>query len=244
MQHDVFDRPRPLAGTAVRCRPAAATDADAAAPLIYASGTHEFSYFLGESSERCIAFLAFAFGSSYGRFSWRRHRVAVDAGGNVVGIMAAHDGRAIAFDDPHVAWMLLRFFGLTRTIGMLLRGLVLESELPAPKRRQILIAHCATHERVRGTGVFSALFDDALLQGVFAVDAKHDRSEVVLDVLDSNPRARALYERLGFVAIERSRVRSVKLPAALASTRMRFERRAGRDGRPADSPCLDSPRDA
>ncbi len=45
---------------------------------------------------------------------------------------------------------LARFFGVRRTIGQLLRGLVLETEIPAPKRSQILVAHCATDERQRG----------------------------------------------------------------------------------------------
>ncbi|AOJ01050.1 MULTISPECIES: GNAT family N-acetyltransferase [Burkholderia] len=202
-----------------RFRAAAASDAHACAPLVFESGVKEFGYFLGEPPSRCIAFLAFAFASKYGRFSWRRHRVAVAEDGAVGAVLAAHDGRATAFDDLHVAWMLLRFFGPVRTIRMLLRGLVLESELPAPKRTQTLIAHCATDERVRGCGAFSALFDDAMQAGTFRAEAGRD---VVLDVLTSNVRARALYERLGFVEMPRSRPRSARLPCELASNRMRF----------------------
>jgi ribosomal protein S18 acetylase RimI-like enzyme len=85
---------------------------------------------------------------------------------------------------------------------MLLRGLVLESELPAPKRTQTLIAHCATNESVRGTGVFSALFEDALRAGVPGIAPGR---EITLDVLISNPRARDLYRRLGFVELPRRR---------------------------------------
>jgi ribosomal protein S18 acetylase RimI-like enzyme len=205
---------------ALTFRPARKSDAEVCAPLVFASGVREFGFFLGESSEVCIAFLRFAFASDGGRFSWRRHRVAVAADGAVVGVMAAHDGRSILLDDPHVAMMLLRFFGARRTVSMLLRGLVLESELPAPKRAQTLIAHCATHETVRGTGVFSALFDDALRAGVPGMAT--DR-EIALDVLLSNTRARELYRRLGFVELPRPRERSRKLPQELASVRMRLE---------------------
>ncbi|AJY42406.1 GNAT family N-acetyltransferase [Burkholderia humptydooensis] len=202
-----------------RFRAAAASDAHACAPLVFESGVREFGYFLGEPPARCIAFLAFAFASKHGRFSWRRHRVAVGDGGAVSAVLAAHDGRASAFDDLHVAWMLLRFFGPARTIRMLLRGLVLESELPAPKRSQTLIAHCATDARVRGCGAFSALFEDAVRGGLFRAEPGR---EVVLDVLTSNVRARTLYERLGFVEMPRSRPRSASLPGELASVRMRF----------------------
>ena len=110
-------------------------------------------------------------------------------------------------------------FGVCRTIGQLLRGLILETEIPAPKRSQILVAHCATDERKRGTGVFSALFRDALDTGALPADGSRD---VVLDVLTRNVRARALYERLGFTALPRPRARSRRLPAELDSIRMGF----------------------
>lgn len=190
---------------------------------MFASGVAEFGFFLGESDARCIAFLQQAFRSRYGRFSWRRHRVAVADDGTVLAVMAIHDGQQTMFDDVHVVWALARFFGVRRTIGQLLRGLILETEIPAPKRSQILVAHCATDERQRGTGIFSALFRDALDTGALPADGSRD---VVLDVLTRNVRARALYERLGFTALPRPRARSRRLPAELDSIRMRLSRRA------------------
>ncbi|KWO41055.1 acetyltransferase [Burkholderia sp. MSMB1459WGS] len=220
----------PRAGEPARFRAADADDAAACAPLVFASGVAEFGFFLGESDARCIAFLQQAFRSRHGRFSWRRHRVAVADDGTVLAVMAIHDGQRTTFDDVHVVWALMRFFGLRRTIGQLLRGLVLETEIPAPKRSQIMIAHCATDERQRGTGIFSALFRDALDTGALPADGSRD---VVLDVLTRNVRARALYERLGFVALPRLRARSRRLPGELDSTRMRFHRR-GQPGQWAD----------
>lgn len=213
-------------GEPLRFRGATQCDAHACAPLVFASGVREFSYFLGETPDRCVAFLRSAFVSGVGRFSWKRHRLAVAADGSIHAILAVHDGRMIAFDDLHLVWMLLRFFGLLRTIRILFRGLVLERELPPPKRNQVLIAHCATDERVRGTGVFSALFDDAWSNGVLAAV---DGQDVMLDVLVSNMRARALYERLGFVEVPRPRSRSRRLPVDLASVRMRWIRRSQAD---------------
>jgi ribosomal protein S18 acetylase RimI-like enzyme len=215
--------PLPLSGSQStaewRFRPAEPGDAQACAPLVFASGVREFSFFLGVAPEVCIGFLRCAFASRRGRFSWQRHRVAVSPDGVVLAVLAAHDGRVIGLDDPHVAWMLLRHFGLLRTIRMLLRGLVLESELPAPKRHQTLIAHCATDARVRGTGVFSALFSDAFEAGMFKTEPGR---EVLLDVLLDNVRARSLYERLGFVEVPCTRVRAERLPVELSSARMRW----------------------
>ncbi|SDR41730.1 GNAT family N-acetyltransferase [Paraburkholderia tuberum] len=212
----------------LRFRAARADDAKACAPLIFSSGVREFGFFLGEPAEACIEFLAFAFASKLGRFSYRRHRVAVTEDDQPVAVLALHDGRHTWFDDPHVALMLVLFFGLRRTIRMLLRGLVLESELPAPKSSQTLIAHCATHERLRGTGVFSTLFADAMRAGEFmnsqtrAARGEHDRQQLVLDVLVSNKRAYALYRRLGFVELPRRAVVSPRLPRELESVRLEW----------------------
>ncbi|MCR4465061.1 N-acetyltransferase [Burkholderia sp. SCN-KJ] len=212
----------PHADASTPFRAACADDAAACAPLVFASGVGEFGFFLGESDARCIAFLQQAFRSRHGRFSWRRHRVAVGADGTVQAVMAIHDGRRTMFDDLHVVWALARFFGVRRAIGQLLRGLVLETEIPAPKRAQILIAHCATDERQRGAGIFTALLRDALETGALPDDGSRD---IVLDVLARNVRARELYERLGFAVLTRSRQRSRRLPAELDSVRMRLTRR-------------------
>lgn len=203
----------------VHCRSARLTDARACAELIFQSGAQEFSFFLGVSEAECAAFLRFAFASHHGRFSWRRHHVATATDGTVLALMAMHDGRLTWFDDPHIAWMLMRHFGVARTIPILLRGLTLEGELPAPRRSQTLIAHCATLESARGKGVFTALFGYARATGL--LDMGGGRT-LVLDVLTSNHRARSLYERLGFVALPRARKPSRRLPAALDSVRMIF----------------------
>lgn len=209
---------------ALSFRPAHADDADACAPLIFASGVREFGFFLGQPAEKCCAFLAFAFASKSGRFSYRRHRVAVTGDGRIAAVLAVHDGRTTWFDDPHVALMLLLFFGVRRTIAMLLRGLVLESELPAPKKSQTLIAHCATDEAMRSTGVFSALFGNTSQAGLLGEGAGR---QVVLDVLVSNTRAYELYRRLGFVELPRRGPVSRRLPSELESVRMRFEVNSG-----------------
>jgi ribosomal protein S18 acetylase RimI-like enzyme len=114
----------------------------------------------------------------------------------------------------------MRFFGPRRAIGMLLRGLVLETELPKPARSETLLAHCATVAAARSRGVFSALFSHALETGAFDLAAGR---QLVLDVLVSNGAASALYERLGFAATARRREPRVRLPATLRSTRMRLQ---------------------
>jgi GNAT superfamily N-acetyltransferase len=203
-------------------RPARAEDAAVCAPLVFASGVGEFGFFLGLPPEQCIAFIQAGFASRYGRYSWRRHRVAVAPDGRVVAVMAIHDGRETGFDDPYITWSLLRCFGW-RMAGMSRRGLVLESELPALKRTERLIAQCSTDARVRGTGIFTALFRDALSHGL--LDAGPGRT-LVIDVRANNARARSLYERLGFVLQPRSHPPSPHLPPELVSLRLAWPGRA------------------
>jgi ribosomal protein S18 acetylase RimI-like enzyme len=207
-----------VSSAALRFRRAQINDAAQCAPLIHASGEGEFAYFLGVSPHDCIAFIESAFRSSKGRFSWCRHYVAVDDGGAVLSILASHDGRRIWCDDLHIAWRLMRSFGPRRTTGMLLRGLVLERELPKPARNQTLMAHCATAGWARSRGIFSALFQHALESDFFNLAGGTRR--LVLDVLASNRLARLLYERQGFVAASAERSTSDRLPRALRSTRM------------------------
>jgi ribosomal protein S18 acetylase RimI-like enzyme len=161
--------------------------------------------------------LRFAFAMNFGRFSWRRCYVACAPDGTVQSHMAARDYRDIERGSLHMNWMVLYFFGLRKTRGILTRGGVLGSELPAPERGQTLLVNIATEPAVRGMGIFTAMLTDALVSG-WLRSAPDDR--YVLDVLLSNDRTRRLYERLGFVAQPRQFPPPAGLPAELISMRM------------------------
>ena len=206
-----------------RFRPARAEDAAACAPLVFDSGPGEFGFFLGLPPEQCIAFIQASFASRHGRYSWRRHRVAVTPDDRVVSMMSIEDGRETGADDAHSLWSTLRFFGLRRMVGMAWRGAVLETELRAPRRAERLVARCATDPGVRGTGVFTALFKNALAAGL--LDAGAGRT-LIIDVRVDNVRARGLYERLGFVPQPRPHPPSPRLPPELVSMRLAWPGRA------------------
>jgi GNAT superfamily N-acetyltransferase len=131
--------------------------------------------------------------------------------------MGARDQRNIEQGGRHMIWMVLYFFGPRKARSILLRGGVLASEVVVPERGQTLLLNIATEQRVRGTGIFTAMLADALASGWLRC-APGD--QYVLDVLLSNDRARHLYERLGFVAQPRQHPPSADLPADLVSVRM------------------------
>jgi ribosomal protein S18 acetylase RimI-like enzyme len=198
-------------------RPARAGDADACAPLIFASGVSECRFYFGASDEQCIAFLRYAFTSDHSRYSWRRHYVSCAADGTVLSVIAAHHHPDVRLDDLHVVWLGLRFFGLGKTIPMLPRGMIIEREMLPPKRGQILLGNFATEQRVRGTGIFTAMLTDALTSGWLRWTSDN---QYLLDVRLDNTRARHLYERLGFAAQPRQRPPHPRLPTELTAMRM------------------------
>ncbi|MEU2851787.1 GNAT family N-acetyltransferase [Streptomyces syringium] len=92
---------------------------------------------------------------------------------------------------------VLRAYGHLRGLHRL-PLLALFERHPAPG--QLVMDGIAVDPGLRGRGVGSLLIEE-----VAAVAAEQDRREIRLDVIDTNPRARALYERRGFTAVRTER---------------------------------------
>ncbi|MEW5654126.1 GNAT family N-acetyltransferase [Streptomyces cinereoruber] len=92
---------------------------------------------------------------------------------------------------------VLRAYGHLRGLPRLLL-LALFERHPAP--RQLVMDGIAVAPGMRGRGVGSLLIEE-----VVAMAAEQHCREVRLDVIDTNPRARALYERRGFMAVRTER---------------------------------------
>ena len=114
---------------------------------------------------------------------------ATDDTGKLLGI-AAHQGTGDGFSKAGTA-ALFRHYG----IGAIWRLIPLAMlERKAPDDTLQMDGICVSAD-ARGQGIgstlFRALFDHARTNGF---------SKITLDVINTNPRARALYERLGFQA--------------------------------------------
>ena len=64
-----------------------------------------------------------------------------------------------------------------------------------PKEGQLLMDGIAVRQDARGRGIGTRLLDEFKAYG-----REHGYANIRLDVIDTNPGARRLYERLGFVA--------------------------------------------
>lgn len=168
-------------------------DAGMAVPLIYSSGPAAFDYvFAVPGCGDAQAFLRHAFLDGAGEFGWRNHRVAV-LDGDVVAVGAAFGGESGLRFTLAAARQILGHFGARHAPGVIVRGLRVEQMIPPPRRGMHYLAHLGVAPGLRGLGV-----GRALIEHLAGLDAARDR-RLVLDVAVTNPRAQALYERLGFL---------------------------------------------
>jgi ribosomal protein S18 acetylase RimI-like enzyme len=206
---------------ALTFRAAAPADVAAAVPLIYSSGPAAFDYvFDTGSAQSAQDFLRFAYLKGGGEFGWRVHRVA-ESGGRVAAAGAAFDGRAVLRFTIANALQIMQFFGPIRAWGVLLRGLRVEAIIRPPRAQEYYLCHVGVCEDLRGHGIGGRFMRD-LLQGV---DKDRHRC-AALDVAVTNPRARALYEKLGFV-VDALRASSLQNRLGRVPDHYRMSRPAG-----------------
>lgn len=179
---------------ALTFRDATVADAADAVPLIYSSGPAAFDYVFDLGNSRgAQEFLRFAYLQGGGEFGWRNHRVA-EMGGQVAAAGAAFDGRAVLRFTIANSLQILRFYGPIHAWGVMLRGLRTEAIIRPPRAREFYLCHLGVREELRGHGIGTYLVRNLLA----ALHADRHRC-ATLDVAVTNPRARLLYERLGFV---------------------------------------------
>ena len=173
-------------------RPCTAADAEAAVPLIHDSGPIAFRHvFSQRHRDESLDFLARAFRQGDGQFGWRNH-LAVEREGRVAAVGAVWDARANFLFTRVAARQILGFYG-PAGLAVAWRGIQFERIVCPAVPGVAYIAHFTVVPELRGHGIGRAflrhLLDRAREQGY---------PRAALDVADSNPRARALYEGLGF----------------------------------------------
>jgi ribosomal protein S18 acetylase RimI-like enzyme len=115
---------------------------------------------------------------------------AADAVGRVLGVAGfQHGGQSFV---NFSASALMREFGWLS--GALRYGMTLLFDRK-PHKDELQMDGIAVHNDARGMGVGTQL-----ITALEAFAVQHGYQGVRLDVVDTNPRARRLYERLGFVA--------------------------------------------
>lgn len=173
-------------------RPAQPTDVNAANPLVYSAGPTAFEFVFGTANHRAHGFLRVAFVDGAGEFGYKNYTVAV-LDGQVVGIGAAFTGASSLPFTLAAARQILTFYGL-QGFAVIQRGLQTEQVILAPTKTTQYIGHLGVTPAFRSHGIGAQLIEYFITQG-----RAKGCTLAALDVAVSNPRAQALYERLGFV---------------------------------------------
>lgn len=177
----------------IEIRAARPEDAEAAAPLIYSSGPAAFDYiFAHRTKVDAISFLKKAFVHLDGEFGYGNHFVCV-CDGRIVGAGAGFTGNDMKGNLIAMLRSILPCYGIVQTIAIAQRGTQLEHLIPPPKGDDYCIAHLGVDPALRGSGIGSKLIR-------FLLDRAESRglTSAFLDVSVENPRAEALYTRMGF----------------------------------------------
>lgn len=160
---------------------------------MYSSGPAAYRYTFSVSHKlQVLDFLRDAFVKGDGEFGYRDHIVAVDEGEIValVGMRSADDGSEYTLA---VIKNIFGFYGLINGLRVIIRGLRFEKIVSPPRPGVLCLHNLGVKEGVRGKGYGRQLI------AYFLEQAQRKNVDAVgLDVAETNPRAKALYLRLGF----------------------------------------------
>ena len=172
---------------AVRFRDSRAEDARASAPLVYASGPESCDYvFTG-----ALAFLTQALARRGGEFGYGT-RVVAELDGRVVASGAGWPQGGVRF-AAETAISAVAHAGWRAVPGIYRRGMQAERIMPPPAPGEYYVGHLGVDPALRGRGI-----GEALVAHLLAPARCAGCRVAVLDVSAENPRAQALYTRLGF----------------------------------------------
>jgi ribosomal protein S18 acetylase RimI-like enzyme len=176
-------------------RPARPADVDTAVPLIYSSGPAAFDYIFRRDKVTASDFLRRVFVDGRGEFSYRNHVVA-EVEGAVVGVGTTFTGQRALNFTLHAARQIIGVYRLAG-LGVIRCGLQAEHIIQPPKGDTAILAHLGVAPAWQSQRVGSQLVHYLLAQA-----QQGGSRTAALDVAATNPRAEALYARLGFVVTE------------------------------------------
>ncbi|MCU0463252.1 MAG: GNAT family N-acetyltransferase [Anaerolineae bacterium] len=132
--------------------------------------------------------------------------------GQIVGLLGFHHNHQQLVNIG--AGVLFKRFGFWGGLWRALWGSMLSRQ---PAKDELLLDGVAVDPKVRGGGIGTRLFDAVK---IFA--KQHAYDSIRLEVVNTNPRAQKLYERLGFTAEKTQSVPFMRRFGFTAVTTMRF----------------------
>ncbi len=194
-------------------RPSQPSDAEIAVPLIYSSGPKPLEYGFSLGKHTAQEFIACAFSQGTGLFSWSNHPVAM-LNNEIVGISTFFSANEYRRRILELTVQVIRFCPQAFP-RWAYRGLHLQAICPAPSRNALYITHGGVRADAQSRGIATAW-----IRHLRTVAVQQGKQILSLDVSANNPRAQALYEKLGFVV---TRLQKFPGPAGLVDDYRRME---------------------
>lgn len=175
----------------IELRPSKKEEVDLAVPLIYSSGPPTFEYVFKNKEVAAQVFLKYAFVREGGEFSYQNHH-SLYLDGQMVGVGSAFNAKEASGFTVADALNIFRFYGF-KSFSAIKPGLKVEKMIKLPKGNEIALAHLGIASELRGQGLGTKMMDLLKERANKTAD-----SYWILDVSEENPKAKALYDRLGF----------------------------------------------
>ena len=177
-------------------RPARPGDASQAAELIYSAGPEALTYAFTTKKHRPEDFIGAAFTDGAGTLGYRNHVVAV-VNDSVAGIGSFYNTNEFDRLSMAMLWQICRFYGVFKSWGVLKRSGRLGKLTPYPEKNALFFQNIAVAAEMQGMGI-----GKALVQHGIETARRQNLKLCLLDVVITNTRASALYEKFGFRIVE------------------------------------------
>ncbi|MEM8607553.1 MAG: GNAT family N-acetyltransferase [Myxococcota bacterium] len=160
--------------------------------LLYSSAPELYDYMYRRGPIRAQDYIAHEFRAERGFIAHPIHTVALHRG-EVAAVGAFYTWDDYPAMQRGSAYEILRFYGFTGTPSVLRAASHSGSVINRPRPGCVYIANLGVRSDLRGRGVGSALVEHETDKA-----RRAGYETMTLDVADNNPRAEALYTRLGF----------------------------------------------
>lgn len=173
------------------CQP---SDVEEAIPLMYSAGPESFRYvFSVDYAEQATDFLRYAFVKGVGEFGFKDHIVALDKD-VIVGLVGRRSPTQNFTYTIAAAKQIFGFYGFFTGLKVIIRGLRFEAIVAPPSKGRVCLHNLGVCSDSRGKGYGQEMIKDFMVK-----EKTIGTTHVCLDVAATNPRAKSLYQRLGFV---------------------------------------------
>ena len=179
----------------VTFRPCVPEDVELAIPLIYASGPTSFDFVFKNKKYTSLDFLRHAFITKGGEFSYDNH-IAMIIEHKLCGIGTAFSYQQAKSFYLHDALKIIKLYKF-QAPSVMARGLKVEQIIKLPTKDEVILGHLAIRPELRSRG-----YGQMLMEQLMSTTPLASGDYFALDVSELNPRAEALYERMGFQVIK------------------------------------------